>query len=212
MTKSWSISLFILASICSCSDNQPNKLRPEKTADIYSEKHSGISIENGSRQGFKDFDSLGTEYFYLYKTTTINNNNTFPIDLKISFSKEYEDLRSNSGLKSKVLLLPTELTSEKDLNDLSMEELKKFLDTSIDAPVILNKALSPKGKYTILFGILTDTKYKVPFYFGLKFKTNTFQDSITQNETKNGKSLILPIVLYLDNPYVISCGQISLHE
>ncbi len=110
-------------------------------------------------------------------------------------------------------LLPRELTSEKELNDLSMEELKKFLKTSVDAPVILNKTLNPKGKYIIIFGILTDTKYKVPFYFGLKLKTNNFQshkqDSITQTKPQTGKSLILPIVLYLDNPYVIPCGQIS---
>jgi len=193
----------------------------EKATYVYSEKYFGVSIENGSRQGFKYIDSLGKEYFYLCKTTSITNDTIVPINLKIYFSKEYNHIRSNEGLKSKVFLLPKELTlDEQQFNvtvtkelkfDLGMtKELKRFLNTSIET-VTLNKTLNPKEKCVVVFGILTDIKYKVPMYFGLKLKVNDFQynkqDSIIKTITR--KPSILPLVLYLDNPFAIPCGQIS---
>ena len=191
------IIIILLTIFFSCSDNG-NKF--EKVADVFSENNFGISIENGLRQGFKDFDSLGTEFFYLCKTTTITNDTTVPVDLKIYFSKEYNYLRSNMGLMSNVFLLPQELTTEDhELNTYIPEELKKFLKSSIASSITFNKTLSPQQKCMVTIAVVTNTKYKVPMYFGLKLKT----DKLT------GKGQTLPIVLYLDNPYVIPCGQIS---
>ncbi len=223
MIRAWSIILFILTIMCSCSDTETNKVQSKKTTDVYSEKYFGIYIENDPRQGSPYIDSSGTEYFYLCKKITLSNDTTVPIDLKISFSKEYNNIRANKGLKSKVCLLPKELTSDeqqdnvtvsKDLKfDLGItKELKGFLSKGIET-VSLNRTLNPKEKCVMRFGILTDVKYITdlkypqPNYFGLKLKTNNYApDSLIPN---GDKQLTLPLVLYLDNPYAIPCGQIS---
>jgi hypothetical protein len=226
MKRSWSVLLFILTIICSCSDNEPNNHQTKKTTDIYSEKYFGISIENDQRQGSQYIDSLGTEYFYLCKKITLSNDTTVPIDLKISFSKEYNNIRANNGLKSKVFLLPKELTSDEQQFNVTMskeikfdlgmtKELKSFLNIGLET-VSLNRTLNPKEKCVMRFGILTDVKYirdlkyPQPNYFGLKLKTNNYaQDSRIAKGDLIDKQLILPLVLYLDNPYAIPCGQIS---
>ena len=223
MTRPCSIILFLLTIICSCSDNEPNKQLSKKTIDFYSEKYFGISIENEPRQGSPFIDSSGTEYFYICKKITVSNDTTVPIDLKISFSKEYDHIRAKKGLKSKVFLLPEELTSDEQQYNVTMskelkfdlgitKELKSFLNMSIET-VSLNKTLKPKEKCVMRFGILTDVKYITdlkcprPNYFGLKLKTNNYtSDSLIPN---GDKQLTLPLVLYLDNPFAIPCGQIS---
>lgn len=223
MTRPWIIILIILTFISSCSDNETNKDQSEKTSVVYSEKYSGISIENDQRQGSPYFDSSGIECFYLCKKTTITNDTTVPIKLTISFTKEYNYLLTNNGLNSKVFLLPEELTMDEQQFNVTLskelkfelgmtKELKKFLDKSAET-ISLNKILNPKESCIMRFGILTDLNYQMPNYFGLKLKTNEFQfnkqDNNTQRLTPNGKPLILPIVLYLDNPYVIPCGEVS---
>jgi hypothetical protein len=146
----------------SCLNNQPKEHKYEKNFSSYSnsKKILGVSIENGPRQGFQYFDSLGTEYTYRYITTTITNDSIVPIQLKISFSKEYNYLRSNDSLKSKVFLLPRELTPDRQHYDNSIsKELKTFLDKDVDNPISLDKRINPNEKLIMTFGVLTDIKY-----------------------------------------------------
>jgi hypothetical protein len=226
MIRSLCIILYILTIVCSCSDDASNKNGSIKTTENYSEKYSGISIENEPRQGSPFIDSSGTEYFYICKKITVINDTTVPIDLKISFSKEYDHIRAKKGLKSKVFLLPEELTSDEQQYNVTMskelkfdlgltKELKAFLSTSIET-ISLNRTLNPKEKCVMRFGILTnvkyitDLKYPQPNYFGLKLKTNKYaQDSPIAKGDLIDKQLTIPLVLYLDNPYAIPCGQIS---
>lgn len=209
MKRSSGILTFILVIVFSCSDNEANKTQNEKTTDVYSEKYFGISIENGPRQGSPYFDSLGTEYFYISKKITLSNDTTVPIDLKISFSKEYDHMRVNKGLKSKVFLLPEELTSDEQQYNVTMskelkfdlgltKELKRFLKSNIET-VSLIKTINPHEKYTVRFGVLTDLKYPLPVYFGLKLNVSSSAK----------RSSTMPLVLYLDNPFAIPCGQFS---
>lgn len=212
MIRQCGIIITLSAIIWSCTDNDNNF---KKSADVFLEKKCGITIENGPRQGFKYFNSLGTEYFYICKTTTITNDTTIPLDLSILFAKEYNNLRSSKGLTSKVFLLPRELTSEKQQHDLSMsEKLKKFLNSNIKAGNPFNKTLNPTEKCIMTFGILTDMKNRLPNYFGLKLKVDELLNTRDSIKTKipTDKSFSVPLIMYLDNPYVIPCGQILLHS
>src|ERR1043166_3324163 len=97
------LGLFILISCRQSTDNS------EKTKRI-GENQFGLFLENGPRQGFNFIDSIGTLYDYRYFTETITNDSTICINLEISFSKEYNDMRLNDSLMSKVFLLPRKLT------------------------------------------------------------------------------------------------------
>jgi len=186
-----SILLLFTVSVFSCSDNES-----KKHLQNISEKHFGISIENGPRQGFQYFDSARCEYDYRYVTTTITNDSIVPVHLEIYFSEEYNSLRTHDSLNSKVFLLPRALTPKRQHFDGSMsKELKDFLDTEIDTPISLDTTINPKEECVIRFGVLTDIEYVDPMRIAL----------ITSIKNRSALSLQLSI----DNGLIIPCGQIS---
>lgn len=205
--------LFVLG-LYSCSDDPPEEHRQDRYFGSYSKKYSRIVIENGPRQGFQYFDSLGTQYNYRYITTTITNDSLVPIHLTISFSKEYNYLRSNNILKSKVFLLPRQLTPKRQQFDNSMsKELKQFLDKDVDVPISLDKIINSNERLVMTFGVLTEEKYGEFMYMelissGKQFHLNT-NDSLENLIHSSEDSQNFYLALDLVNSFVIPCGQIS---
>lgn len=213
MNKYLIVLTILSAFIYSCSEEPPKENVHGTYFGNYSEKCFGISIENGPRQGFQYFDSAGTEYTYRYITTTITNDSTAPVHLQIAFSKEYNYLRSNGDLKSKVFLLPRELTPERQHFDSSMsKELKNFLDTGTDIVAFLDRVINPNERCVMTFGVLTDMRYPDFFRMALvsRYHRSRFaNDSLIKKMPLIKDSLILPLGLALENRFVIPCGQIS---
>jgi hypothetical protein len=147
------IGTLLICLAFSCSDNQQHPVK----------KSLGLYIENGPRQGFKYFDSAGTEYRYRYTTTSITNDSIVPVRLTIKLPKECNHPCSDGSQKLRAFLLPRELTPEKQQFDDSMSrELKEFLSVNSETPVSLDKIINPKEKCVMTFGILTDIKCEDP--------------------------------------------------
>ena len=181
--------LFILLYGCSYNSG--------KQENGKGEKQFGLHIENGPRQGFQYFDSTKTEYNYRYYTMTITNDTIIPVLFQFHF--DTTAILVNDSVKSKIFLLPRQLTPEKQQFDQTIsKELIKFLDVEIDTPLNLNKTLEPSEKCVLTFGVLTDTKYFDP--------TTPFGTEIlTSNENLSAISMKLKI----NDRLIIPCGQFS---
>lgn len=204
MTVKYLFGLLFVFGLYSCSDDSPDEVRHDKYFGNYSKKYSQVSIENGPRQGLPYFDSNGIKYSYLNITTTITNDSLVPIHLLISFSKEYYYLRSNNILKSKVFLVPRQLTPE---------ELKQFLDTDVDVPISLDTILNPNERVVVTFGMLTEMKYEEFPYMEListdkQFHLNT-NESLENLVPSSKDSQTFYLALDIINSRLIPCGQIS---
>jgi hypothetical protein len=204
ITFKYLFGLLFIIGLHSFTYNPPEEIRHDKYFGTYSKKYYKISIENGPRQGNPYFDSKGTKYSYLNITTTITNDSLVPIRLRISFSKEYNYLRSKNILKSKIFLLPSHLTPE---------ALKQFLDTNLDVPASLDTILNPKERVVMTFGMLTEMKYEEFPYMEListdkQFHLNTI-DSLKKPVHLSKDIQTFYLALDIINNRVIPCGQIS---
>ena len=203
--------LLFIFGLYSCSDELPEEPRHDKYFGNYSKKYlSQISIENEPRQGLP----IGINS-YLWITTTITNTSLVPIHLEISFLKEYNYLRSNNILKSKVFLLPKQLTPEQQLySDKSKsKELRQFLDTDVDIPNSLDTVINPNERIIVTFGMLTEMKHEKFPYMEListdkQFHLNT-NDSIENLVPSTKDTQTFYLALDIINSRLIPCGQIS---
>lgn len=211
MTFKYLFELLFVLGLYSCSDDQTEEHRHDNYFGSYSKKYSAqFSIENGPRQGFP----MGINS-YLYIKTTITNISLVPIHLSISFSKEYNYLRSNNILKSRLFLLPKQLTPERQLySDKSMsKELKQFLDKDVDVPICLDTIINPNEKVVMTFGMLTEMKYEEFPYMEListdkHFHLNTI-DSLEKPVHSSKDIQTFYLALDIINGRLIPCGQIS---
>ena len=217
MTKmiKYLFGLLVLVFLHFCSDELPQENRHDKYFGSYSKKYSRISIENGPRKGLHYFDSSGIKYSCLYITTTITNDSLIPIRLIISFSKEYNYLRTNNILNSRVFLLPKRLIPERQLDfDKSMsKEIKQFLDTGINVPISLDTIIKPGERVVMTFGVLTEMKYEEFRYMELIASEKQFHlkknDSLASLLPPSENSHSFYLALDIINSLLIPCGQIS---
>lgn len=213
MTYNYLIGLLVVFGLYSCFEDPAEEPKHEKHEGGYSKKHSQLTIENGPRQGFQYVDATGTEFNYRYITTTLTNDSVIPIRLTISFSNDYTYLSSHGGLKSKVFLLPRELTPQQQHFDNSMsKELKQFLDTRVDSAVTLDKIIHPNERLVMTFGVLTDVKYGEFMQMALissdkKFRLNVPEPDANKVSSKEDTSTIY-LALNLVSGFIIPCGQI----
>ena len=184
------VRLLFLNVLFSCTDSSDSSNGQTNSIE---KLPTGFYLENGPRQGFIYADSIGPQYTYRYITTTIRNDSTAPMTLKINFSKVKSNFKDS--LKSIVFLLPRHLTPERQHFDQEMsKELKWFLSRVAKAPVSLDTILGPKQKCVMTFGILTDVKYAEPY--GIYLKGSSSHSSATT------------LALSFDK-YLIPCGQIT---
>ncbi len=213
------IYLLFVFIVFSCTNDEPIKDLSEKKPLAYSDhtKNTGITIENNPRQGFGYTDPEGVQYGYYYITTTLINDSSVPIQLKIAFGNEYNYMRSRKFLFSEVFLLPRALTPKRQQYDVSMsKELKHFLDTRSGTSDSLNIILNPKEQCVMTFGKLTTLGEKEPFTLELKLLDNEFEnnkhDSLLNAALLKTEGKGVPLVLHLATPALIPCGQILFTE
>lgn len=163
------------------------------------EKKFGLNIKNGPRQGLQYFDSTKTENSYRYYTMTITNDSTIPIQLNIYFSQKEVGL--NDRRKSKVFLLPRQLTPAATQFDKSISnELKKYLDMKSHTPEHFNKILKPEEKCVLTFGFLTNSN------LWTYDPTNRFDPKLIVSKEKSSAQ---SIKLKISDTLIILCGQFS---
>ncbi|MBA3680235.1 MAG: hypothetical protein H0W73_03470 [Bacteroidetes bacterium] len=207
--------LFILV-VCSCTNDEPlSKKEPLSCSD--NTKNTGITIENNPRLGFGYTDPSGVQYGYYYFTTTLINDSTAPIQLKIAFGNEYNFMQSRKLLFSEVFLLPRALTPKRQQYDEDMsKELKHFLDTRTGTSDSLNITLDPKEQCVMTFGTLTKLGEKEPFTLELKLLDHEFDhnkhDSLLNAILLKSEGKGIPLALRLATPALIPCGQILFTE
>lgn len=195
-------NLFLLIfPIClyACSGNHLNGA-DEKQLSPDPNKHLqfGLHIENGQRQGMQYYDSSGTEYNYRYNTITIWNDTTVAIQLEVGLQEL--GINPKDSIHSKFFLLPRHLTPKQQQFDTGgiSAELKKFLESEIDKPVHLSKAVNPQEKCVLTFGVLTDIKYPDP--------TTPFETELLVSK-ENASAISLK--LKINDSLTIPCGQFT---
>jgi len=200
------IAVLFVSGLCSCTVNPPEERRHDKYFGSYTKKHfSEISIENGARQGFPI-----ENYSYLSMTSTLTNVSAIPLRLKISFSKEYNFLRSNNILKSKVFLLPEQLRPDRQQS--SNGEISKELIQYLEKPTSLDTIINPDQKVVITFGMLTEMKDEEFRNMELIATDKEFRLDTTASLENHVRSSVDSQAIYLAldiiNGFVIPCGTI----
>jgi len=154
---------------------------------------SGLSIENGPRQGFQYIDSNSTEYNYRYYTITLTNDTTVPIQLSFGFTSLVTRLNDTS--LTKIFLLPRHLTPKQQQYDTHgiSPALQYYLDHELEKLIQLDKTIQPKEKCVLTFGVLTNIKYSDP--------TTSYGTNLL---ARNGK-----FELKITNALILPCGQYS---
>jgi len=195
------IILLLAVGIFSCSDSKSVKYNSDKNSSNQSEKHFYMTIKNGIGYGFLYSDFMRHRYFCRNHTTTITNNGIAPVHLELSLSNKYYYIDSKDSLKSKVFLLPREVTPKsQDFASLTIKELKRFLDNNIDASSSLDKIINPKESCVVTFGVLVEIGYASVSEIALVSKENSSTLSL---------DLKLDRHLKTSSPLIIPCGQIT---
>jgi len=215
MTLKYFFGLLFVFGLSSCSEDLPEEIRHDKYFGSYSKKYFRVSIENGPRKGFPYFDTVGIKYAYYNITTTITNDSLIPLRLIISFSKEYNYLRSNNILKSKAFMLPSQLASERQVDsEKSMsKELKQFLDRDLNVPISLDTIINPNESLVMTVGLLTEWNEEWNPY--MELISTDKQLRLTKNDTLENlvystqDSATYYLALDIINYFLIPCGQIS---
>ena len=173
-----------------------------------------LRIENGPNQGLSHTDTLGIKYNYRYLTSTITNDSTVPIHLRIALSSEYAYPAAHGDRKYKVFLLPRELTPDAPslVNNMT-DGLGSFLDRCLENPYILDRILEPREQCVVTIGTL----YSQPANCGVvpsALFAQSDSDSLEACDSPVGQDgstarVTLGVKLDLcDGCILIPCGQI----
>lgn len=120
---------------------------------------SGLVIKTGPNRGVSYTDPLGTKFNYRYISSTITNGNTFPIDIQIALSNEYDFPAPYGNQTFKVFLLPIELSSDDITFDsvsyeLGDNALRDFFDQGLAPPFTISTTLESGEECVIALGTL----------------------------------------------------------
>ncbi len=193
------IVIYLLSAfvICSCSEEKSTRNLSINEQLQYSDHsyQTGITIEDGPRQGFQYRDGFAQEYGYRYVTTTITNDSSVIANIKIAFGREYDSLRSHKILMSDVFLLPRNLTPKRQQYDkVISKELKDFLDSRMGSSPTLDITIKPKEHVVMTFGTLTKLGQNDPFTIQLK---------------ESNMRSYFALSLVLGNLITVPCGEIT---
>lgn len=209
------IIILISFCICSCEDNEPK--------EHLNKKHLGIYFDHGNWTGGYYSDKNGNTYLYRSVTTSITNDTTIPIHVKLEFLNELKCKNAFNERFMKIFILPKELSGEKQYKYPGVSpELQKYLDFDTNKKSSLNEELNPNEELTITFGTLNYNKNYGPTQMALisnKLKPHFIShDSIIEKSIANKKPLDLYIAFDFASSekdstcfsfLCIPCGQIS---
>jgi hypothetical protein len=159
VTTFLALTILTILVISSCSHKNPH---------LY-EKYYGIYIDHSLRQGSGYKDSTGIKYWYTYVKTVITNDSLIPAHVRLSIPKGFYQPVFSNDEKYKVFLLPDSMTTENEFKDyyLISGDLKKFFDSGIEKPFILDTVLKPNEECTVYIGFLTETSNGMIPYLSL---------------------------------------------
>jgi hypothetical protein len=145
--------------INSCSHKNPH---------LY-EKYYGIYIDHSLRQGSGYIDSTGSKYWYTYVKTVITNDSLIPAHIRLSIPGGFYQNPFSNSEKYKVFFLSDSMTMENEFKDhyLVSGGLKKFFDSGLAFPFMLDTILKPKEECTIYIGFITEFNNKMSPYLSL---------------------------------------------
>jgi hypothetical protein len=151
--------LLLVPVINSCSHKNPH---------LY-EKYYGIYIDHSLRQGSGYSDSTGIKYWYFYVKTVITNDSLVSAHVRLYFPKEFYQTNCSDSEKYKVFLLSDSMATENEFKDhyLVSGELKKFFDSGLENPFILDTVLKPKEECTAYIGFITEVSNGMSPYLSL---------------------------------------------
>lgn len=152
--------ILILFCLGSCADNAPK--------EHLHKKHLGIYFDHGNWTGGYYADNNGNTYLYRSITTSITNDSTIPIHVKLEFLNELTCKNSFNERFMKIFILPKELAGEKQYNYPGIStELKKYLDFDKNKNSSLTELVNPNEQLTITLGIINYNKNYGPTQMAL---------------------------------------------
>jgi hypothetical protein len=136
----------LLSIICLASCDHPH---------LY-EKYYGIYIDHSLRQGSGYKDSSGIEHGYFYVRTTLTNDSTVPVHIKLHIPNGH--YQTANGKNYHVFLMSTSMESENDYRDHNPvgSELKKFFNSGLENPYTVDTILKPNEACTVYIGLVTE--------------------------------------------------------
>ena len=151
--------LLLVLVINSCSHKNPH---------LY-EKYYGIYIDHSLRQGSGYSDSTGIKYWYTYVKTVITNDSLVPAHVRINIPNGFYHNTFSNDEKYKVFLLPDSMTAGNEFKDYYLEsgELKKYFDSGLKNPFILDTVLKQKEECTVYIGFITEVNNGMGPYLSL---------------------------------------------
>lgn len=158
---------------------------------------SNLIIQNSlPRGGQKYTDPSGKVYIYAVFWTRIINETDNPLELKIEFPLDSQELPSSPSRYFKILLPSETMTLNKaDSFNYGLTDLESFLDNSIHKPSSLKRTINPKessGFYVVtLFNKGVDGTLRT----GLSLKQQNLFYRINDKEIHCGKINLKKLVL-----------------
>lgn len=151
--------LLLVLAINSCSHKNPH---------LY-EKYYGIYLDQSLRQGSGYRDSTGIKYWYFYVKTVITNDSLVPAHVRLNIPKEFYQTNFADAEKYKVFLLSDSMATENEFKDYYLVSggLKKFFDSGLENPIILDTVLKPKEACTVYIGFITEVSNGLSPYLSL---------------------------------------------
>lgn len=222
--------LGLLIVMSGCSGNQQTSKRGELIAndpDGNLWQKTGLQIETGINRGITPNDSLGITDFLIHTTTTITNDSTIPVQLRIALSEEYEFPVICNDNTYKVFLLPELPPDAGTLWDSITSGFDDFIDACMNNPYVLNKTLEPRESCEFTIGTLYPSPTKCGVIPNAVFSLDdkelylTCENKMNQDtSTKPQSEIGLKIGYYYrnwfgtppDSCFIIPCGQISYPE
>jgi hypothetical protein len=207
------VGVLIIMTLGSCAQRTSINESPNENASTKQVKfNSGLKIENGINRGTNYTDSLGTLYSIRNIPITIMNDTTFPIQVQISFSKEYNYPQAVSSEKFKLIPLPKEWAA--DHSEIT-ERMLNIVPKYIEKPLI-NEIIEPGEEFILSIGSVYPRPAKI---HGVLPRTLFVQNEITnfpecewlvKKDRRLNKQIPLGLKIVIgEQCLIIPCGSIS---
>ena len=206
--------------------------KPSKKVD-HTNKRTELSsllmIENRINRGARYTNSDSINYWLVHIASTIRNNSTIPIQLKMDFLEEYNYPSEYGNQTFKILLLPkvfaldevTKVTDNAIYTDSMQAEILNYIEDRMDQPYRFNKTIEPGEYCTLPIGTYFPESFSClvfPNMLVSQSELSNFQtcENLLIDNESNETQLSLGLKLdfrsekNIEKCSIIQCGQISI--
>ena len=207
------VRVLIIMAFGSCAQNaSKNANLNERSNSRPVKPNNGIKIENGINRGAIYTDSLGIPYSIRNIPITIINDTTLPIQIEISFAKEFKYPQNISSEMFKLIPLPAEWAA--DHSEITKHMLN-LIPKYIGEPLI-NEIIKPDEKFVLSIGSVYPRPAKVhgvlPRTLFVLNEITDFSECEWLMEKDRSTSNLIPLGLKTiigERCLIIPCGSIS---